>query len=849
MRCLPIALLFSVANLAAQTNQWVWMHGDNTPNQPGNYGTIGVTLPANKPSARYESAHWTDTSGNFWLYGGGSGVTRYSDLWKYEPAINMWTWMHGSNLTNQPAVFGTQGIPSPSNTPGGVGLGSATWTDLNGNLWLYGGDDGTGTGAFNDLWKYDILTNQWTWMHGNATPGYPAVYGIQGVFAASNTPGAREETSCTWVDNAGHLWLFGGTPNGVGVSCNDLWQYDIATNQWAWMKGSNVPNQPGIYGTQGISAPANTPGGRWCYTSWKDGNGDLWLFGGIDAGSLIGMGFFNDLWKYEIATNQWTWMKGSNTVNQPGVYGTKCVSAPSNVPGARGETRSRWTDDCGNFWLLGGRDLNFDLFNDLWKYNVAANEWTWISGDNIPNQAGVFGTITVPAPTNKPGARMGAASWRNSDGLWLFGGYDNGELNDLWNYIPESDSAAISASPVSGCFPLSVNFSNPVASGCGNSSFLWDFGDPASGPNNSSTSSNPVHIYNSPGNYTATLIMNDCSGGSDTISIGINVASGPAASASVISNVSCNGANDATALVSATGGTPPFLFSWNNLQTNDTATNLTPGNYTVIVTDSNGCTSTASIVITQPPPVTIAISATPADCDSANGTATATASGGTPGYTYSWSDGQVTQTATGLNAGLYSVTVTDANGCIQTQSVTIGSSSPPVVFANASPLIIEPGDSTQLNAAGAIYYQWIPATGLSCDTCASTFASPADDITYCVIGTDSNGCSDTACLAILVEIQCNGISAETILPNAFSPNNDGMNDQFCVPANTCIASFDLKIYDRWGELVFESSSFDRCWDGSYKSETLNTGVFVYYFEAVMSDGSQLKQKGNISLLK
>jgi hypothetical protein len=270
-------LLAFTQNCFSQTGMWVWMKGGNTGNQPGNYGTLGIAAPSNKPGARYEAAQWTDLQGNFWLYGGGLGGTRFSDLWRFNPATNEWTWMHGSQALNLPPVYGTQGIPSAANTPGGNGFGAATWTDLNNNLWLYGGEDGMG-GVFNDLWRYNIASNQWTWMHGSGTTGAPAIHGTQGVPSPSNTPGARCETSCTWTDNNGDLWLFGGTPSGAGASMNDLWKYSISLNQWTWMSGDNIPNQPGVYGTIGVPNPANKPGARWCYTSWKDNAGNLWLF-------------------------------------------------------------------------------------------------------------------------------------------------------------------------------------------------------------------------------------------------------------------------------------------------------------------------------------------------------------------------------------------------------------------------------------------------------------------------------------------------------------------------------------------------------------------------------------------
>ena len=87
------------------------------------------------------------------------------------------------------------------------------------------------------------------------------------------------------------------------------------------------------------------------------------------------------------------------------------------------------------------------------------------------------------------------------------------------------------------------------------------------------------------------------------------------------------------------------------------------------------------------------------------------------------------------------------------------------------------------------------------------------------------------------------------MPNAFSPNHDGINDAFCIPPNVCILHFDMKIYDRWGELVFETTKMTECWDGTYKGEELNTGVYAYYFDAELTTGDKYHQQGNISLIK
>ncbi|MFN8395339.1 MAG: WG repeat-containing protein [Bacteroidia bacterium] len=173
---LAIALLLTALPLSAQPGTWAWMKGPQTGNGLGVYGTQGVPAPANNPPGFYESAHWTDQAGNFWVFGGlWNGFDLYGDLWRFEPATNMWTWMKGPQTTNVGGVYGTQGIPAPGNYPGTRSYGAHSWADNNGDLWLFGGYGYDGVGGFglmNDLWKYDVSTNQWTWMKGSIAPGH-----------------------------------------------------------------------------------------------------------------------------------------------------------------------------------------------------------------------------------------------------------------------------------------------------------------------------------------------------------------------------------------------------------------------------------------------------------------------------------------------------------------------------------------------------------------------------------------------------------------------------------------------------------------------------------------------------
>jgi len=212
-------------------------------------------------------------------------------------------------------------------------------------------------------------------------------------------------------------------------------------NEWAWMNGADVINQPGTYGTQGTAASSNVPGAREQAVSWIDASGNFWLFGGDGFDSVGADGFLNDLWKY--GSGQWTWVGGANVVNQPGTYGTLGTPASSDVPGAR-NSEVRWIDASGSFWLFGGGgyDSNGTLgpLNDLWKYS--AGQWTWMGGATVASQPGTYGTLGTAAAGNIPGARFHAVNWIDTAGnFWLFGGNidplnSSGEvyLNDLWKY-------------------------------------------------------------------------------------------------------------------------------------------------------------------------------------------------------------------------------------------------------------------------------------------------------------------------------------------------------------------------------------------------------------------------------
>jgi N-acetylneuraminic acid mutarotase len=348
------------------------MGGTNVAMVKGTYGTLGMAASGNIPGARIGSAAWTDAAQNLCLFGGegldSAGANGdLSDLWKF--SNGQWTWVNGSNVVNQKGSYGVLGTAASSNAPG-ARVDAVSWADSRGNLWLFGGlgFDSSGTnGILNDLWKYS--GGQWTWVGGSNSDGQKGAYGMQGMASSSNIPGARWN-AMSWTDVWGNFWLFGGygiDSTGKGGFLNDLWKY--SNGEWTWAGGSNTVNQKGIYGTQETAASSSFPGARQSAVSWTDMWGNLWLFGGLGIDSSGAFSELNDLWKF--SKGQWTWMGGSDIINQQGTYGIKGTAAPGSIPGARYNAAS-WNDVYGNLWLFSGQGLDSKgtsgELNDLWKY-------------------------------------------------------------------------------------------------------------------------------------------------------------------------------------------------------------------------------------------------------------------------------------------------------------------------------------------------------------------------------------------------------------------------------------------------------------------------------------------------
>jgi hypothetical protein len=156
-----------------------------------------------------------------------------NDLWKFSPSSGQWTWMGGSNFANQSGISGTLGLPASGNIPNSRHQAS-TWTDREGNTWLFGGtylDDFGNYNYFNDLWEFVPSANEWTWMGGNPLMptgfGTAGIYGTLGITTSDNFPGSRAGAA-SWMDSRGNFWLFGGRGydnSGTPGVLDDVWTY------------------------------------------------------------------------------------------------------------------------------------------------------------------------------------------------------------------------------------------------------------------------------------------------------------------------------------------------------------------------------------------------------------------------------------------------------------------------------------------------------------------------------------------------------------------------------------------------------------------------------------------------
>jgi len=310
--------------------------------------------------------------------------------------------------------------------------------------------------------------------------------------------------------------------------------------------------------------------------------------------------------------------------------------------------------------------------------------------------------------------------------------------------------------------------------------------------------------------------------------------------------------------VQAYGGTPEYSYYWGPpLNTTDqTVTDLPAGQYWVTVIDENGCPDSLGFVFTNPPPLNMDSLIIGAICETCYGTIIITPEGGAGTYSYEWSTpGEIDSIISGLDGGYYyDVTVTDAWNCTMTGTFYVSDTVwDPPLDAWADPDTIFAGQSSQLEAThGYQIYDWTeitpPGTGsLDDPTVYDPLATPDHTTTYLVHILDSCGCESWDTVQVVVEDYICG-EPFIYIPNAFSPNGDGINDVLYVRSEVADQLY-LAIYDRWGQLVFVTEDFNKGWDGTFNGKLVDPAVFAYYLKARCMNMEIYEKKGNITVVR
>lgn len=172
---------------------------------------------------------------------------------------------------------------------------------------------------------------------------------------------------------------------------------------------------------------------------------------------------------------------------------------------------------------------------------------------------------------------------------------------------------------------------------------------------------------------------------------------------------------------------------------------------------------------------------------------------------------------------------------------------PPVASISSSHVTIQSTKMVQLMADGGTQYQWISGQGVNCDTCSIiNILSNTNPNEYCVIVSNIPGCSDTVCATPNGNHPC----TDLFIPNAYSPGNiDAINNEVCLQADAlCFQELLFQIFDRKGNKVFESTDVKECWKGLVKNDAVQNQLFVYYLQAILSEGKSIKRMGNITVL-
>ncbi len=556
------------------------------------------------------------------------------------------------------------------------------------------------------------------------------------------------------------------------------------------------------FGQSTASLTATPNGGTSPYTySWAPSGGTAATASGLAAGT------------YTVTVTDAAMLvtTQSFTVTQPTAIATSVSSTSISCNGGANGTAtavtSGGTPGFTYTWSNGGVTTTINnLAAGVYTYTVTDTQGcTSTQSVTVTQPAALVASATAQTNISCNGGTNGSATVTASGGV---GGY-------TYSWSPMGGTAATASGLAASSYTVTVTDANmcsttqtftltepPVLSGVASSTAILCNGDSAVVTLNITGGTSP---YTGTGPYTVaagthTFVVTDANGCTATITETITEPATISTSAAQ-TNVSCFGGANGIIDLTVTGGTGPYTFNWNSGQfTTEDLTGLPAGSYSGILTDANGCQDSGTIVISQPALLATTVTPTgPTTCGGTNGSVDLTVTGGTPGYTYMWSNSATTQDLTGVGTGNYSCTVTDANGCTTQLGTSVADPAAPTVTLSLAFSTVCVTDGVYTLTGGSPLngtYSGPGVTGTSFNP--TTAGTGSQTITYSF--TDSQtGCIGTQTDIVVVNA-CVGINdvAETdqnfiLFPN---PNNGTFTLQL-----TTTKMADVFIYDAIGQLV------------------------------------------------
>ena len=1008
-------ILLLLTGYSASAQVWTWMHGDTLyqPVSNASRGLLGVSSPSNLPSIKSGHGYlflWPDNKDNMWMIElldlGSSNVTHV--IWRYSIASNQWTWMAGFDSFKISSTYPSSVISdykSSLKNPYSSPISEVNWVDTIGNLWFV-----SKSGVTNNLFlsKYNIQTSEFELK--DYRPNNYSSKGTQGQALSSNFPDLVYTTY--WVKGTDD-YIYGGI-NRYGDSISqEMWRFNMNSKLWTWLRGVKSTENKAIYGVKGVANATNQPNSKEdCTKNWvKDTK--LYLFGGINFDNFIG-DIPNDLWEYDILTNQWTWIHGDTLINREGVYpSAHCIETPAIYPTGRvlkgASIQSKVCDKV--FWMFGGGSYN-GYYQELWMYKPEENKWLWVSGGKYrpdTNKNYKYGIREVSSLSNKPGVVLPLVFSDSKGAIYTYGGLhiipnaSPGYRNEVWRYDPDyscvnyritdkfidrgikkyiclGDSTAVNvlkgydslriipmtdvtltstATVTEVWLKPKVNTSYKIiAYGYRCESYLDSLTIPivVSPPGfgyDTVTICEGSSVYDktTSGNYTikiqnplgcdstlylkltvlpiirTTLDTTVCEGatvqghttsgtyidtfiaasGCDSIftlkltvipkrlpidtalCIGSSIAGYSTAGTYYDTLISPQGCITYR-VIKLTINYPTSSFLTQSIcQGQSYGGHTTSGTYKDTLRNAKGCDSIRTLTLTVKPVsrTTInqsicigtsylgrSVAGTYKDtfrnsvgCDSIQtlnltvrnpiiltklrdtlvcyGYKTSL-DAGLGHRSYLWSTSETSPSIVVDKAGLYRLNYEDNTGCKGRDSAKVDYK-PQTTILLVDTISNYRGESLSLVPkilpSGTGRYSWTPANIFSCDTCKSVQFKPQTSVLVRLEYTDEIGCK------VSKEVMVNIFETWAVgFPNIFSPNNDSVNDVY-FPNTANILSCSYTIYNRWGEKVFEAADYKTKWDGSFKGKPLPSGVYSYYADVVLLNQVKKTYSGEFQLVR